>query len=82
MRKLILWITLSISLCLCPGPTYWYGLMNGLSNADDGVWHLLTLKLQVLLIFIEENREIKQLFAHFILMTVCAYFLVMKYRFA
>ena len=39
---------------------------------EGGLWSLLAVKVQVFFIHIEENKEIKQLVAHFILMNVCA----------
>ena len=66
-------MVISIGLFLCPGPSFWYGLLQGVGGAEGGTWSLLAVKVQVFLVHVEENKEIKQLVAHFILMTVCAF---------
>ena len=63
---------ISIGLFLCPGPSFWYGILHGVDATEGGLWSLLAVKVQVFFIHIEENKEIKQLVAHFILMNVCA----------
>ena len=72
MRLLLLWMVISLGLFLCPGPSFWYGLLHGADASEGSLWSLLAVKVQVFFINIEENEEIKQLVAHFILMTVCA----------
>jgi hypothetical protein len=66
-------MVISIGLFLCPGPSFWYGLLHGVDASEGGLWSLLAVKVQVFLVHVEENKEIKQLVAHFILMTVCAF---------
>jgi hypothetical protein len=73
MRLLLIWMVISVGLFLCPGPSFWYGLLHGVDASDGGLWSLLAVKVQVFFIHIEENKETKQLVAHFILMTVCAH---------
>ena len=75
MRLLLIWMVISIGLFLCPGPSYWYGLLHGVGDAEGGIWSLLAVKVQVFLVHVEENKEIKQLSAHFILMAICSYYL-------
>ena len=72
MRLLLLWMAISLGLFLCPGPSFWYGLLHGADASEGSLWSLLAVKIQVFFCHIEENKEIKQLVAHFILMTVCA----------
>ena len=66
-------MVISIGLFLCPGPSFWYGILHGVDASEGGFWSLLAVKVQVFLVHLEENKEIKQLVAHFILMTVCAF---------
>ena len=73
MRLLLIWMIISIGLFLCPGPSFWYGILHGVDATEGGLWSLLAVKVQVFFIHIEENKEIKQLVAHFILMNVCAF---------
>ena len=73
MRNLIILIFFSAAFFFCPGPSFWYGLLQGVGGAECDIWSMLAVKVQVFFIHIEENKEIKQLVAHFILMTVCAH---------
>jgi glycopeptide antibiotics resistance protein len=68
-------MVISIGLFLCPGPSFWYGLLHGVDASEGGLWSLLAVKFQVFLIYIEEGKEIKQVVVHFILMAICAFFL-------
>ena len=74
MRLILIWIVISVGLFLCPGPSFWYGLLHGVDASDGGLWSLLAVKVQVFFIHIEENKEIKQLVAHFLLMMICAFY--------
>lgn len=74
MRALLTWILFSILLFLCPGPVYWYSLLHGFDASDGGFWHSCILKIQLFLIHVEEHKESKQVFVHFILMTLCAFY--------
>lgn len=75
MRLLIIWMVISIGLFLCPGPSFWYGLLQAVGGAEESIWSLLAVKVQVFLVHVEENKEIKQLSAHFMLMAICSHFL-------
>ena len=66
-------MVISTGLFLCPGPSFWYGLLHGADASEGSLWSLLTVKVQVFFVHIEENKEIKQPVTHFILMTVCAH---------
>ena len=68
-------MVISIGLFLCPGPSYWYGLLQGAGSTEGGIWTLLAVKVQVFLVHVEENKEIKQLSAHFMLMAICSHYL-------
>ena len=75
MRLLLIWMFISIGLFLCPGPSYWYGLLKGAGGAEGSIWSLLAVKVQVFLVHVEENKEFKQLSAHFLIMAICSYYL-------
>ena len=75
MRLFFIWMVISIGLFLCPGPSYWYGLLQGVGGAEGSIWSLLAVKVQVFLVHVEENKEIKQLSAHFMLMAICSHYL-------
>ena len=74
MRVIFIWIILSTGLFLCPGPSFWYSLFQGLGDYEGKVVSFLAEKVQVSLITIEEHKKVKQFIVHFILMTVCAFF--------
>lgn len=68
-------MVISVGLFFCPGPSFWYGLLQGVGGTEGSIWSLLAVEAQVFLVHIEENKEIKQLSAHFILMAICSYYL-------
>ena len=73
MKKLVIWIAISMVLFLCPGPSFWYGLsINETFNPEGLVYSMLT-KIQIVMTQIEQNHEVKQLGSHFILMALCAF---------
>ena len=74
MRILYFYIIISAGFFLCPGPSFWYGLMNSLEMHQESLLHFFFLKMQLFMISVEENHEIKALSAHFILMAICAFY--------
>ena len=74
MRALIIWIFISILLCLFPGPSFWYGFFENSYILNESDLNFYFLKMQLFMVKIEENSELKQLSAHFFLMSVCAFY--------
>ena len=74
-------MVISIGLFLCPGPSFWYGFLHGVDASEGGFWSLLAVRVQVFLVHVEENKEIKQLSAHFILMAICSNYLCVTYKY-
>lgn len=73
MRTFLIFLSISLLLFLCPGPSFWYGITDELNIQNKGFLYLIFLEIQKLMVQIEENSEAKQLGAHFILIAVCAF---------
>ena len=56
-----------------PRAFFWYNFIQNVEFLEGGVLSFLAVKSQVFLISIEENREFKQFFVHFILMIGLAF---------
>lgn len=74
MRKLLIWIFISTCLFVCPSPSFWFSLPINEALDSESIPYSLLLKIQLLMIQIQENHEVKQLSAHFILMAICAFY--------
>jgi len=74
MRGLLISLILTVSLCLCPSPSFWHGFFYKIDPDSGKLSYFLLAKIQLLMIKIEENHEFKQLFAHFTLMAICAFY--------
>jgi len=74
MNALLLWILISILLFTCPGPSFWYTCLSDLSITEYGFLNDISQNVQVFLISIEEESQLKQLSTHFVLMTGCSFF--------
>ncbi len=67
-------------LFLCPGPSFWYSLLQDASCSEGCMVSFLSEKFQLFLIIVEEHKEIKQLSVHFVLMGVLVYLGLQEYK--
>ncbi len=75
MRISSVFLVVTTGLFLCPGPSFWYSLLQDDCALKNSFWSQFCIKFQLFLINLEDYEEINQLAAHFFLMLVCSLFL-------